>query len=98
MFNKLHRTLKSIYNNNYVVEFWTDNNFMIMLSFYHKKSVYNGLVYISKESGQSKIDFQHHRQNKAIAAKLKTISDIIYRLYRLNNLDHAITILNNYRG
>lgn len=97
MIDKLHRTINSLLKKNYTVEFWTDNNSIIMLSFYHLNSVYNGLCYISKESGRISIDFQYHAKNKAVAEQLTRICQNVYKLYTLNNLQTAINILENYK-
>ena len=97
MINKLHKTLTSLLKKHYTVEFWTDNNFTIMLSFYHLNSVYNGLCYISKETGRINVDFQYHRQNKRIQEQLQRICENVYKLYRLNQLQIVINILNNYK-
>ena len=95
--NKLHRTLTSLLKKHYTVEFWTDNNYTIILSFYHLNSVYNGLCYISKDNGNINIDFQYHRQNKQVKKQLENTSKYIYGLYRLGYLNSVITILNNYK-
>lgn len=97
MINKLHRTIASLLKKHYTVEFWTDNNFTIMLSFYHLNSVYNGLCYISKETGRINVDFQYHRQNKAIREQLERICENVYKLYQINQLQTAISILNSYK-
>ena len=97
MLNKLHKTITSLLKKHYTVEFWTDNNFTIMLSFYHLNSVYNGLCYISKETGAINIDFQYHRQNKTIREQLRRICENVYKLYQVNQLTTTINILNNYK-
>lgn len=98
MINKLHRTINSLLKKNYTVEFYTDNNFTIILSFYHLNSVYNGLAYINKENGNIKIDFQYHAVNKTVSEQLKRICENVYKLYYLKQFDLAINILNNYQN
>lgn len=97
MIDKLHKTISSLLKKHYTVEFWTDNNFTIILSFYHLNSVYNGLCYISKESGKINIDFQYHRHNKKVREQLNTVCKNVFKLYQLNQLQTAINILNNYK-
>lgn len=97
MIDKLHRTINSLLKKNYTVEFWTDNNSIIMLSFYHLNSVYNGLCYISKESGRISIDFQYHAKNKTVEEQLVRICQNVYKLYKLNHLQTVINILENYK-
>lgn len=98
MIDKLHRTLNSLLKKHYTVEFWTDNNFTIMLSFYHLNSVYNGLCYISKNTGHYSIDFQYHRYNKTVHKQMENICKITYKLYQLGHLDMLKTILDNYHS
>lgn len=96
--SKLHKTLNSLHKKNYIIEFWNDNNFTIMLSFYHLNSVYNGLCYIDKDTGSIKVDFQHHQQNKVVKKQLEIIGNAVYNLYKLNQLETVKTILNNYKS
>lgn len=98
IFNKLHKTLNSLHKKNYIIEFWNDNNFTIMLSFYHLNSVYNGLCYIDKDTGNVKVDFQYHQQNKVVKKQLEIIGNAVYNLYKLNQLERVKTILNNYKS
>lgn len=95
--NNLHRTITSLLKKRYTVEYYRENNYYICLSFYHLNSVYNGLVYISKENGAINIDFQYHHENKTVYKRLKTLGDYVYRLYKLNQLDTATNILANYK-
>lgn len=97
MLNKLHRTINSLLKKHYTIEFYTDNNHIIILSFYHLNSVYNGLCYINKETGHINIDFQYHALNKTVKEQVKRIAGNIYKLYKLNQLQTAINILNNYK-
>jgi hypothetical protein len=98
LYNKLHKTINSLLKKNYTVEFYTDNNFTIILSFYHLNSVYNGLVYISKENGKIKIDFQYHAINKIVSEQITRVAENVYKLYQLKQFDHAVNILNNYHA
>lgn len=93
LINKIHRTINSLLKKNYTVEFWTDNNSTIILSFYHLNSVYNGLCYISKESEWMRIDFQYHAKNKTVEKQLYNLCDNIKKLYQLNQLQRGIDIL-----
>lgn len=95
--DKLHNTLSSLLKKHYTVEFWSDNDHVIILSFYHLNSVYNGLCYICKDSGNINIDFQYHRQNKQVKKQLENICLRVYWVYKLINLDYAIEILNSYK-
>jgi hypothetical protein len=97
MLNKIHRTVKSLLKKHYTIEFYTDNNFTIILSFYHLNSVYNGLCYISKETGRINVDFQYHTLNKTVREQVQRIAENVYKLYQLNQLQTAINIFNNYK-
>jgi archaellum component FlaF (FlaF/FlaG flagellin family) len=97
MINKIHKTVNSLLKKHYTIEFYTDNNFTIILSFYHLNSVYNGLCYISKDSDYINIDFQYHKYNKAVHEQLKRICENISKLNKLNQLQTALNILNNYK-
>lgn len=96
MINKLHRTLNSLLKKHYTVEFWSDNNHVIMLSFYHLNSCHNGLCYISKTTGVYAVDFQHHHYNKIVDKQIEKIGGIIFTLYKLGHFDMVKTILDNY--
>jgi hypothetical protein len=97
LINKIHRTIGSLLKKNYTVEFWTDNNSTIILSFYHLNSVYNGLCYVSKESDWMHIDFQYHAKNKTVEKQLYNLCGNIKKLYKLNQLQQGIDILESYR-
>lgn len=97
MIDKLHRTINSLLKKHYTIEFYTDNNHVIILSFYHLNSVYNGLVYIYKESGYINVDFQYHALNKTVCEQVKRIAENVYKLYKLNQFNMAILILNSYK-
>lgn len=97
MIEKLHRTIYSLLKKHYTVEFWNENDHVIILSFYHLNSVYNGLCYINKYNGDINIDFQYHRHNKQVKKQLENICQRVGGLYKLSGLDCAIEILNNYK-
>lgn len=95
--NNMHRTLTSLLKKRYAVEYYSENDYYICLSFYHLNSVYNGLVYISKENGFTNIDFQHHRFSKTVHKQLNILSGYIFKLYQLKQLNTVIDILANYK-
>ena len=98
MINKIHRTLLSLIKNNYAFEVYNVNDYnRLIFSFYHLNSVYNGLCYISKESGNIYIDFQHHAHNKRIEKQLNYLCGNIYKLYKLNQIDFVAEIITNYK-
>lgn len=90
---KTNRTLKSLLKKDYTVEFWSENNFCFMLSFYHLNSVYNGLVYIHKKDGRIRVDFQYHQKNKTVEKQLKLLSNYLLEFYNNNNLDQFKLLL-----
>lgn len=95
--DNIHRTLTSLLKKRYTVEYYSENNYYIILSFYHLNSVYNGLIFISKEYNTIHIDFQYHHNNKTIQKQLETLSRYIIRLYHLKQLELIIDILANYK-
>lgn len=95
--DKLHKTITSLLKKHYTVEFYTNNNHVIILSFYHLNSVYNGLCYISKESGCINVDFQYHTINKVVKEQIKRIAENVYKLYQLDQLPIVISIFENYK-
>lgn len=97
MIDKLHKTISSLLKKHYTIEFYTENYFTIILSFYHLNSVYNGLCYINKDSGNINIDFQYHAVNKLVHEQVKRIAENVYKLYKLNQFNMAILILNSYK-
>lgn len=97
MIYKLHRTCYSLLKKHYTVEFYNENDHYIILSFYHLNSVYNGLCYICKNSGQTWIDFQYHRRNKIVHKQLLTLSKNIYNVYKKYNLGAAEQVINFYK-
>ena len=94
---KINRTLYSLLNKHYIVEYYSENDFYIYLSFYHLNSVYNGLVRISKENGDILVDFQHHRYNKLVHKQLANLSEKVYRLYKLKQITLVTDLLSNYK-
>jgi hypothetical protein len=97
LINKIHGTINSLLKKNYTVEFWTDNNSTIILSFYHLNSVYNGLCYISKDSDWMHVDFQYHAKNKTVEKQLYNLCGNIKKLYKLNQLQRGIDVLESYK-
>lgn len=97
LFSKTHRTLNSLLKKHYTVEFWNENNYCIILSFFHLNSVYNGLVYIHKNDGSCRVDFQYHNKNKTIEKQLKTLCKHGYTFYSLHHLEDFKMLLNLYR-
>jgi hypothetical protein len=98
MIDKLHKIINSLLKKHYTVEFWSENHHTIILSFYHLNSVYNGLCYIDKQDFNNiHIDFQYHRQNKQVKKQLETLCQRVYWCYKLDMLEYAIEILNNYK-
>lgn len=98
MLNKINKTLNSLLKKDYTVEFWSDNNFIIMLSFYHLNSVYNGLCYISKDDGRVRVDFQYHNKNKTVEKQLKYLCENVYKLYNLKQFEIVKNLLENYHN
>ena len=97
MINRIHKTLLSLLKKNYIVEFYTDNNFTIILSFYHVNSPYGGLCYISKEHEHERVDFQHHAKNKTVEKQLLYLGKNIRKLYKLNQFELVKNTLASYK-
>lgn len=94
---KIHKILRSLARKKYIVEFYNENNFSIILSFYHLNSVYNGLVYIEKATGRVFVDWQYHHHNKAVGAQLVRLGEYVRQLFALKQNDIVIEMLNNYK-
>lgn len=98
MLNKMHRTLTSLIKKHYVFEVYNIEDYnSLIFSFYHLNSVYNGLCYISKDSGNIYIDFQYHNKNKAVEKQLYLLCANIYKLYRLNQIVLIEKIISAYK-
>lgn len=97
LLNKLNRTLNSLLKKRYAVELYNENNYYIVLSFYHLNSANNGLAYIEKNGGKVTIDFQYHHYNKVVKNQLENIGKYITNLYNLKQHQKALDIIKNYK-
>lgn len=95
--DQIHRTINSLTKKHYTIETYSENHHCIIYSFYHLNSVYNGLLYIGKESDYIKIDFQYHNKNKTIEKQLTTLAKNIKKLYNLNQLETVTSIVEYYQ-
>ena len=97
LLDKLNITLNSLLKKHYAVEFYSENDYYIILSFYHLNSVSNGLAYIEKNGDNITIDFQYHRYNKIVKNQIENIGKYIKNLYNLKQQQKAFDIMKNYK-